>query len=342
MAPVMQSVAECDRIIGHVVDSIALAAASPEPFHHLQLGEVFPADVYAAMVGALPSPRAYRPMSGRAREARRADGQPTRTKVHLLPEFIRHLPPAQREVWEPVGRALCSDAVREAFARRLYPGLEKRFGAGCGRVRMYPIPMLTRDVTGYRIGIHPDTRHKGMTVQLFLPRDASIAHAGTAFHRRRADGTYEKACRMPFLPNTGYAFAVGDDTYHSLDALGPEIATRDSILLTYFVDHTPWQRLSNRAKRMGNLVAGEVAAVIRRIIDAGRPDATGMPPPCSERAVPSAARKVGMLYRCYPNNLWRVTLCSKESPLCFRSSSHSASRTRKAPMRPSTTPAPSA
>ncbi len=41
---------------------------------------------------------------------------------------------------------------------------------------------------------------------------------------------------MTFAPNTGYAFAVGTDTWHSADAVGPEVKTRDSILLTYFVD----------------------------------------------------------------------------------------------------------
>ena len=244
-----------DRIAFHVVESIELAQESTEPFHHLRLARVFPPEVYAAMVSAMPSAAAYRPMSGRAREARRADGTPTRTKLHLLPEFLRALDHAEREVWSPIGRALCSPAVLEAFSARLRPGLERRFGAGHAHVPMYAVPMLTRDVPGYRIGIHPDTRHKGITVQLYLPRDDSLAHAGTLFHRR-ANGAYETAAQMPFVPNSGYAFAVGHDTYHSLDRLGPEVVTRDSILLTYFVDETPWQRLQNRGRRLGNLVAG--------------------------------------------------------------------------------------
>ena len=44
---------------------------------------------------------------------------------------------------------------------------------------------------------------------------------------------------MPFSPNTGYAFAVGSDTWHSADPVGPEVKTRDSILHTYFVDAGP-------------------------------------------------------------------------------------------------------
>lgn len=252
-----------DRITAHIVESIGRAAQGGDPFPHLELRDFFPADVYAAMLEAMPSASAYRPMSGRAREARLADGSPTRTKLHLLPEFIRGMKPSQRDVWRPVGRALCSAPVRDAFVRRLAPGLQRRFGDDYAKVGLYPIPMLTRDVTGYRIGIHPDTRHKGITVQLYLPRDESIRHVGTAFHRRLEGKKYEKAAQMAFLPNSGYGFAVGSDTYHSLDELGPEVHTRDSILLTYFVDHTPWQRFSNRAKRAMNLVATQVVRVVR-------------------------------------------------------------------------------
>lgn len=251
-----------DFIVGHAVASISGAVASPEPFQHLRLAEFFPQEVYEQMRGAMPGTAAYRPMSGRAREARLDDGTPTRTKMHLLPEFVRRLPRTQREVWNAVSAALCSSAVRDAFVARLAPGLEARFGAGYRGVGMYPIPILTRDVAGYRIGIHPDTRHKGMTVQLYLPRDESIRHVGTVFHRRHEGKRYERVCQVPFMPNTGYAFAVGSDTYHSLDEVGPEVQTRDSILLTYFVDTTVWQKVSNRTKRYANLVAAEAKRLV--------------------------------------------------------------------------------
>ena len=67
---------------------------------------------------------------------------------------------------------------------------------------------------------------------------------------------------MAFAPNTGYAFAVGSDTYHSVDTVGPEVRTRDSILLTYFVDHTLTAVLQNRGKRVGNLLRNEVRSLL--------------------------------------------------------------------------------
>ena len=44
----------------------------------------------------------------------------------------------------------------------------------------------------------------------------------------------------------------------SADAVGPEVKTRDSILLTYFVDQGVLRFFRNRGKRFGNFVGSEV------------------------------------------------------------------------------------
>ncbi len=244
------------RTIDHVVGAIDAAAEQHDPFHHLELAGIFPADTYAAMLEAMPVKEDYRQMSGRTKSTRTADGG-TRTKLDLFPEYIRHLPQEKKLVWRVVGQALCSEPVREAFKRRLGPSLERRFGSGYRKVGLYPIPILTRDVAGYQIGVHPDTHWKGMTVQLYLPRDRSVEHVGTVFHRRTGEKSFERVSQMSFSPNTGYAFVVDQDTYHSVDTVGPEVRTRDSILLTYFVDQSLLQIVRNRAKRVGNFILNE-------------------------------------------------------------------------------------
>jgi hypothetical protein len=203
-------------------------------------------------------------MHGRSKGHDLTDGTHTRVKIDVFPEYIRHLPPQKRAVWDIVGRALCSAPVRDAFIRRLKPALERRFGPGYAKTGMYPIPVLTRDIPGYLITPHTDTRWKGITVQLYLPRDSSISHIGTIFHDKRADGGCgPKAKQMTFAPNTGYAFAVGTDTWHSADPVGPEVKTRDSILLTYFVDAGVLRFLRNRGKRLGNFIGSEVRNRLR-------------------------------------------------------------------------------
>ncbi|HEV2624797.1 MAG TPA: hypothetical protein VGV62_06725 [Xanthobacteraceae bacterium] len=247
-----------DRLRDFIVTSIDSAAPSQTPFTHLVLDRVFPDDIYALMLANMPELADYRPMHGRSKGHDLSDGTHTRVKIDLFPEYIRHLPPQKRAVWDLVGRALCSRPVKQAFIRRLAAPLERRFGARYAKVGMYPIPILTRDIPGYLITPHTDTRWKGITVQLYLPRDHANTHIGTIFHERLSDGSLPKRKQMSFAPNSGYAFAVGTDTWHSADPVGPEVHTRDSILLTYFVDAGALRFLRNRGKRFGNFILNEV------------------------------------------------------------------------------------
>lgn len=249
---------EIKGLVDFVVGSVEAAPASGTPFYHLEFDRVFPEDLYARMLEAMPVITDYRPMHGRSKSNVRDDGTPTRVKIDLFPEYIRNLPAEKRRVWDLVGRVLCSSDVQSAFVRRLAGPLQRRFGAGFAETGLYPIPILTRDIPGYKIDPHTDTRWKGITVQFYLPRDNSATHVGTIFHRMRLDRSLEKAAQMKFARNSGYAFAVGTDTWHSADPVGPEVETRDSILLTYFVDSGLLRFLRNRGKRVGNFVLNEV------------------------------------------------------------------------------------
>ena len=247
-----------------LVQSIERARDHAAPFYHLEFDRVFPDDIYAAMLREMPDDNDYRALRGRYDENLLDDGFSTRVKIDLFPEYIHKLPRRKRELWDEVGRALCSQEVKAAFMRRLGPGLERRFGANYNAVRMFPIPVLTRDFPKYRITPHTDTHWKGITVQFYLPPDDAMKHIGTIFNERLPDGSMPNAIKMPFSPNSGYAFAVDDNTWHSADPVGSEVKTRDSILLTYFVDSGLLRILRNRCKRIGNFVRNEVKSLVRR------------------------------------------------------------------------------
>lgn len=239
-----------------VCAAIEAAIEVEKPFFHLEFDAVFPAAMYANILAAMPAPEDYRPMSGRTRYTRTGTA-PTRVKMDLFPEYIRHLPPEKQATWYAVGKALCSTDLQQTFVRKLAPGLQRRFGRDFRRIRLCPTPTLLRDVTGYFIPPHTDTHWKGITVQFYLPPDDRVSHIGTIFNERQPDGTFTKHSQMKFAPNTGYAFAVGDNTWHSVDNVGGEVARRDSILLTYLVDTVPWHFLRNRVRRLGNLMRNE-------------------------------------------------------------------------------------
>ena len=244
-----------ERLSEFVKDSVEQARACEAPFFHLEFDRVFPDDVYRQIPLAMPVTSDYRPMHGRSKAT---GGPPTRVKIDLFAEYIRHLPAAKRALWDVIGHALCSEPVKQAFIRRLAPALEKRFGAGFAGTGMYPVPVLTRDMPGYSIRPHPDTHWKGITVQFYLPPDEAHTNIGTIFLARNPDGMLEKKSQMRFAPNTGYAFAVADDTWHSTDPVGGDVTTRDSILLTYFVDSGVLRIARNRGKRLGNFLLNEL------------------------------------------------------------------------------------
>src|SRR6476661_7770087 len=138
-------------LIQFVVDSVRQAPADDAPFHHLQFDRIFPDDFYAQMLEGMPVTEDYRAMSGKSKiGSSRTDGKPTRTKIDLFPEYIRHLPAEKLAVWDLVGQALRSEEVKKALIQKLGPGLQKRFGENFDNVGMYPVPILTRDIPGYR------------------------------------------------------------------------------------------------------------------------------------------------------------------------------------------------
>jgi len=255
---------ELANLVQGIVFSVENARAVEAPFYHLEFDRVFPPEIYERILANKPVYEDYRPMSGRSKGHVREDGVATRVKIDLFPELIRGLPTQKRDVWNLVGKALCSRPVQDAFVRRLAPPLEKRFGKNYAKTGFYPIPILTRDIPGYEIQPHTDTRWKGITVQFYLPDNNDSTHIGTIFHSVAADGTLPKHCKMKFARNSGYAFAVGTDTWHSADPVDNSVETRDSILLTYFVDKGVLPILKNRTKRLGNLVRAEYAKLVRR------------------------------------------------------------------------------
>src|SRR5438128_12017138 len=112
-----------------VVDSVQNAHADDAPFRHLRFDRVFPDDFYVEMLEAMPVAEDYRAMSGKSKMgSSRPDGKPTRAKIDLFPEYIRHLPQTKRAVWDVAGRVLRSKEVGSAFVQRLASGLRRRFG----------------------------------------------------------------------------------------------------------------------------------------------------------------------------------------------------------------------
>jgi hypothetical protein len=228
------------------VESTPLQTA---PFDHIYLEDLFSPEFYRRLLDHLPETRRYREL--RHREAMQPDGHSARRKFYLLPEHIMWLPAGQRAFWRELSRALRSRALQEAFKSKFRAALEARFGCSIDRLSFYPVPMLLRDLRGYRIGIHGDSQRKAITVQFYLPRDDSQAGLGTVFHEGRNGPAALRTKRLPFRPATGYAFpVVRHRSWHSVPQTADGIGERNSLMVTYHVQQGALAWLAQRLHRI--------------------------------------------------------------------------------------------
>lgn len=231
-----------------LVDAVDRAALRSEPFDHITIEGVLDGPSYQALLDALPEPHFYHGLMHQ--DAVRKDGSSTRLRMYLYPELLDRLPDEQRRAWIPVAEALCSPELELAFKRKFRRALEERFGKAVENIGIYPVPILLRDQPGYRIGIHSDVRKKAITVQFYLPRDASQRHIGTIFHESNSGPGAERTTQMPFMPASGYAFPVSLTTsWHSAAATSAEDGERVSMMVTYYVADSPLRRLYWKARR---------------------------------------------------------------------------------------------
>lgn len=225
------------RISEHLSLAIERTPLAADPFDHLALDGVFPGDVYPELLAHLPADMYYREL--KHSDALLPDGRSARLQFPLVPGNIARLPRAQAAFWREVVAGLTAREVDAAYKARFAPRLEAVRARPVERIRLRHFPTLFRDLGGYRISIHPDSPRKAITTQFYLPADDSQAHLGTRFHARNTDGSFREARAMRFAPNTGYAFAVTPESWHSVEPMRPDDKPRNSLMVIVFYDRGP-------------------------------------------------------------------------------------------------------
>jgi len=231
-----------------LADAVERAEVRHQPFDHIYMTDVLDAATYRSMLDAMPERRFYHDLMHK--DAVRKDGSSTRLRMYLYPELVRRLPEAQRRVWLPLARALCSRRLEQAFKRKFRAALEERFGKPAEKLGVYPIPILLLDQPGYRIGVHSDVPKKAITVQFYLPKDDSQRDLGTIFHESNSGPGAERTTQMPFMPASGYAFPVAlTKSWHSAAETSEADGERVTMMVTYYVADTPLTWLKYRLRR---------------------------------------------------------------------------------------------
>jgi hypothetical protein len=232
------------RVLAHLLARVKTAAVWDEPFSHTYVEEVFPADVYAALLAHLPPADRYS-LSPRESNA----SYQSRTSYNLTADRLRRFPACSRDLWRGVVAAFTDPELKRCLYAKLAPDLIHRYGVTEAEVpdlAGYSRPTLYRDVEGFEIPPHPDTLKKVVTMHLFLPADLSQVHLGTALYRRnpgplsRGDwrASFTVAKQFEFRPNSGYAFVVNDSptrqSWHGRERLPAGAGVRNTLLNTFY------------------------------------------------------------------------------------------------------------
>ena len=234
----------------HVLNSVRNAKVQRDPFAHFRLERIFPDDVYQTIIGNLPDPGIYHPMEHK--DSMRPDGTTTRSMLEFHDDEFAQLTPELKALWSTIRDVLYSAELQDLIFEKFAPEINSRIESdndhlklhrdGNNRVIGFPRPGLYRDEAGYQITPHPDTPLKIVTMQFYLPRDASQESLGTSLYVPKSkvkramtpwSGKYVPVKKFPFLPNTGYAFAVTQNSWHGRERIDGSCGDRYSILTFY-------------------------------------------------------------------------------------------------------------
>ena len=231
------AISEWEEVEAHVTESVKVSHLFEEPYLHISLTNFFPVTLYHEILRKLPSNAYYRDLPHP--DALRGDGTSIRLQLPLTDPTLETLPLEMQGFWRNLAQVLCSERLQTALFSRLAPDLERRFSCSAENVVGHPYPLLLRDSSGYRIRPHPDTPKKVLTVLLYLPSDHLQSDLGTAIYKvsNREPLTFATVRTIPYLPNSGLAFAVTNSSWHGRETLPDCVSERNTLALIYYTDN---------------------------------------------------------------------------------------------------------
>lgn len=217
-------------VLERLIDKISTATTDPAPSDNIYIEDVFPPMIYSEIVTRLPSDGHYNFIDHP--DAVLPNGNITRKLLDLTEETIKTFNPEDQEFWKHLKDIFISDMLLTAITQKFRGKLNMRFGPEWPE--MILVPVFYRDYAGYRIGVHTDAPYKIATMQFYLPKDSSQIHLGTSFHKREGNN-FNLLKTNAFKPNSAYAFARTDSSWHSVLQMAEHESKRDTLALTVYI-----------------------------------------------------------------------------------------------------------
>lgn len=237
------------RVLGHLLQSVGAARSEVQPFSHTYFENLFPADIYGRMLDSLPEPARYNAAADRHYGDAKTGS--VRWMYALSKDGLEQLPATTRDLWRGIAAALSDPEVKRAVFAKLAADLAFRYGTSeldVPELAGHSRPTLYREVDGFEIPPHPDTRKKIVTMHLYFPADLSQIGLGTALYKRRLlalpfgnwQRRFEKVKQFDFRPNSGYAFVVNNTltkrSWHGRERLPEGAGVRNTLLNTFYAE----------------------------------------------------------------------------------------------------------
>ena len=217
-----------------------------EPFEHLYVEEVFPAEVYAGLRRLMIADRAYQQLNTTAR----VSPMYSASRLCLFPKDLAEsvATAEQKAFWGGLFGAFMARSFRQAWLRRFKAAVEENFAlirarhGGVATATLTNEVLLMRDLAAYELGPHTDSYTKLVSVLFYLAPDESAPELGTSLYRPREPGfvcaggphyphaKFERVTTLPYRPNTLLAFPKSQLCFHGVE---PVAAGRQRDLLLY-------------------------------------------------------------------------------------------------------------
>ena len=236
----------------HVISRIEATPVGQEPFEHLYVENVFPADFYAELQRQMIADRGYRKLNETGRVSERYSS----ARLCLFPGDLATIdaPPAQKDFWREVFAAFNKSAFRKVWLRT-FDGAVKRHLASVRSkepsvATAFSEVFLMRDLESYALGPHTDSAQKLVSVLFYLAPDESATELGTSLYRPRDRkftcpggphhrfDPFERVATLPYRPNAMLAFPKSRVCFHGVEPVA-SAKRRDLLLVDIKVKWQP-------------------------------------------------------------------------------------------------------
>eukprot|EP00242_Pyramimonas_sp_CCMP2087_P009320 CAMPEP_0198210212 /NCGR_PEP_ID=MMETSP1445-20131203/19960_1 /TAXON_ID=36898 /ORGANISM="Pyramimonas sp., Strain CCMP2087" /LENGTH=322 /DNA_ID=CAMNT_0043884213 /DNA_START=36 /DNA_END=1004 /DNA_ORIENTATION=- len=224
-----------------------------DPFPYMYFCDMFRPHFYAELAQHFPPSKVMQPAVKRDAGKMKSRGQYSaagsnnngdkRWKMSVFD--IYNLKPNSR--WPLLPRAITTWKKLEhiLFSKEVEDVLWRKFNLT--RTPKFRDFRVQTDMTGYSIGVHPDSPKKILTMMFYVPvDDQTVYDYGTCLHTNKQyqqrdlskNGVAPCLKKFMFGSNTGYSFVVNDHSYHSVDTVGKHHGVRNTILVNWYDQKT--------------------------------------------------------------------------------------------------------